>query len=131
MMAASAGLKAGHGSGGSDGHGSYHRSQDRPQGSLDRRPAGSSDLPAEGLLWKLVSNETRGEEAMISLSAIVQAILFIIIAGLVFYLLLWLLSYIGLPEPFAKVARVILAVAAVFVLIAVLLSLAGHPIVTW
>ena len=68
---------------------------------------------------------------MISLSALVQAVLFLIIAGLIFWLLWWLVNYVGLPEPFAKVARVVLAVAAVFVLIAVLLSLAGHPVVTW
>jgi len=68
---------------------------------------------------------------MISLSALVQAVLFIIIAGLIFWLLWWLVNYVGLPEPFAKVARVVLAVAAVFVLIAVLLSLAGHPVVIW
>jgi len=68
---------------------------------------------------------------MISLSALVQAVLFLIIAGLIFWLLWWLVNYVGLPEPFAKVARVVLAVAAVFVLIAVLLSLAGHPVVIW
>lgn len=66
---------------------------------------------------------------MITLSALVQVILFIIIAGVIFWLLWWLVNYIGLPEPFAKVARVVLAVAAVFVLIALLMSLAGHPII--
>lgn len=68
---------------------------------------------------------------MITLSSLVSGILFIIIAGLVFWLLFWLIAYIGLPEPFAKVARVILAVAAVFICIAILMGLAGHPVVLW
>ena len=68
---------------------------------------------------------------MITLSSLVQTILFIIIAGLVFSLLFWLISYIGLPEPFAKLARVVLAVAAVFICIAILMGLAGHPVVVW
>jgi len=66
---------------------------------------------------------------MLSLSAVVAAIMYIIVAGLVFWLLWWLVGYIGLPEPFKKVANVILAVAAVFVLISILMGLAGHPIV--
>lgn len=62
---------------------------------------------------------------MISLSAAVNAIVMIIIAGLVFYLLWWLIGYVGLPEPFNKVGRVVLAILAVLVLIGILLSLIG------
>lgn len=69
--------------------------------------------------------------AQISGSAVVSALIWIIVLGIVFWLLWWLVSYVGLPEPFNKVARVILAVAAVIVLINCLLSLAGHPLVHW
>lgn len=66
---------------------------------------------------------------MISISAAVSIILYLIIAGLIFWLLWWLIGYCGLPEPFNKVARVILAVLAVFVCIGILLSLgSGTPI---
>lgn len=68
---------------------------------------------------------------MITLSSLVSCILFIIIAGLIWWLLLWLVQYVGLPEPFAKVAKIVLAIAAVFVLIAVLMSLAGHPLIVF
>ena len=61
----------------------------------------------------------------------VSAIIWVIVLGIVFWLLWWLVNYVGLPEPFAKVARVILAVAAVIVLINCLLTLAGHPLVRW
>lgn len=66
---------------------------------------------------------------MISLSAAVSILLYIIVAGLVFGLLWWLVDYVGLPAPFAKVAHVILAILAVLVIISMLLSLvSGQPV---
>lgn len=62
---------------------------------------------------------------MISLGAVIHAVILLIVAGLVFYLLHWLIGYVGLPEPFNKIARVVLAVAAVVVCCVVLLQLAG------
>lgn len=62
---------------------------------------------------------------MISLSTVVTVLLYLIVAGLIFWLLWWLVGYVGLPEPFNKVARVVLAVAAVLVVIGILLSLLG------
>lgn len=67
---------------------------------------------------------------MISLSAAVTVVLYLVVAGLVFWLLHWLIGYVGLPEPFARVAHVVLAVAAVVVVISILLSLVGgRPLV--
>jgi hypothetical protein len=62
---------------------------------------------------------------MVSLSAAVMILVYLIVAGLIFGLLWWLVGYVGLPEPFNKVARVILAVLAVLVIIGILLSLVG------
>lgn len=68
---------------------------------------------------------------MISASALLMLLVYIIVAGLVFYLLYWLIAQVGLPEPFDKVARVILALVAVIFLIGVLMSFAGHPLIAW
>jgi hypothetical protein len=66
---------------------------------------------------------------MISLSGAVNVVVYLIVAGLIFGLLFWLVSYVGMPQPFDKVARVVLAVLAVLVLIGLLLSLVtGQPI---
>ena len=65
---------------------------------------------------------------MISISGAVHSIILLIVAGIIFWLLWWLVNYVGLPEPFNKVARVILAITAVVVVIGILLSLAGYPI---
>lgn len=66
---------------------------------------------------------------MISLSAAVYVIIALIIAGIIFYVLHWAIGYIGLPEPFNKVARVVLVLLAVIVVCAILLSLIGYPVI--
>ena len=62
---------------------------------------------------------------MIGMDQLVHVLLLIIIIGGVCWLLWWLIGYIGLPAPFDKVARVIIAVVAVFFLINLLLGFAG------
>lgn len=69
--------------------------------------------------------------AQISGDAVIHSLIYIIVIGVIFYLLWWLLAYVALPDPFNKVARVILAVAAVVILINILLGIAGHPIFRW
>jgi hypothetical protein len=44
----------------------------------------------------------------------------VIVLGLVFYILWWLVGYIGLPEPFNKVAQVLIALVCVIVLLSLL-----------
>jgi hypothetical protein len=62
---------------------------------------------------------------MISLSAAVSVIVYLLIVGCVFGLLWWLIGYIAPPEPFRKVANVVLAILAVLVVIGILISLVG------
>jgi hypothetical protein len=62
---------------------------------------------------------------MISLGAVVTLVLYLIVAGLIFWLLWWLIDYCAVPEPFNKIARIVLAVLAVLVVISLLLSLVG------
>ncbi len=62
---------------------------------------------------------------MISLGSLVGVVIYLVVAGLVMWLLLWLLDYIAPPEPFNKIARVVIVVFAVLVIIGVLLNLVG------
>lgn len=62
---------------------------------------------------------------MISIQGAVTVVVYLVIGGLIFWLLNWLIGYVGVPEPFAKVARVVLAILAVLVVVGALLSLAG------
>lgn len=66
----------------------------------------------------------------IGVDSLVELVIYLIIIGGVFWLLLFLIGYIGLPEPFSKVAKAIIMIVAVLILINVLLGFAGHPIYT-
>ena len=56
---------------------------------------------------------------------LIDLLLYIVIAGGICALLWWLVAFVGLPEPFNKVARIIIAVVAVLFCINLLLSLGG------
>ena len=55
----------------------------------------------------------------------VHAVLVLIVCGLIFWVLIWFIDWCGIPEPFNKVAKVIVGVFAVLVVIGALMSLIG------
>lgn len=66
---------------------------------------------------------------MISISAAVHVVVYLVVAGLIFWLCWWALDRIAPPQPFRKVAEVVLILLAVLVVIGVLLSLvSGRPV---
>ena len=66
---------------------------------------------------------------MISISAAVTVVVYLVVAGLIFWLLWWALDRIAPPEPFLKIAEVVLILLAVLVAIGILLSLVqGTPL---
>lgn len=69
--------------------------------------------------------------AVISGNGMVNALIWIVVAALICWLLWWFIGYVGLPEPFNKIAKVIIALFAVLICINALLSLAGHPLIAW
>lgn len=69
--------------------------------------------------------------AVISGQALVNALIWIVVAALIWWLFTWLLGYIGIPEPFNKVCKVILAILAVLFLVNALLTLVGRPFIAW
>lgn len=68
--------------------------------------------------------------AAITSTTLLHVVVWIIIAGIIFWLVNWLIGYVGIPEPFNKVAKVIVAVVAVVMLINALLMLVGRPFIT-
>lgn len=64
---------------------------------------------------------------IVSANGLLGLLVWVIVIGLIFGLLWWLIGYVALPEPFNKAARVILAVVAVVMLISLLLGLVGVP----
>jgi hypothetical protein len=68
---------------------------------------------------------------IISFEFLIYDAVSLIVTGLIFWLLWWLLTYCKVPEPFNKVARVLLVILAVLVVVNVLLDLVGMPLVRW
>lgn len=69
--------------------------------------------------------------AAITGDALLHCFIWIVIAAVIFWLLNWAIAYIGIPEPFNKVAKVILALVAVILLINALLVLVGRPFIAF
>lgn len=62
---------------------------------------------------------------MIETSALLGLLVHVVIIGLIFWLAWWFVGVCGVPEPFNKVLRVLIALAAMIYLINILLRLAG------
>lgn len=60
-------------------------------------------------------------------SPFLNSLLYLIGIGLIFWIIWWVVGYLGIPEPFNKVIRVVLVVAAAIVCIDFLLGMMGHP----
>jgi Zn-dependent protease with chaperone function len=58
---------------------------------------------------------------------LITLLIYIIVLGLVFYILWWLLGKVGLPEPFNKIATMILALICVLVLLNLLFGILPMP----
>lgn len=69
--------------------------------------------------------------APIDASGLLGMLVTLIIVGLILYLFWWLISYVALPAPFDKVARVIIALVAVLFLVNLLLGLIGKSFISF
>lgn len=69
--------------------------------------------------------------AVVSGESLLTALVWLVIAGLIYWLLDWAFKKIGLPEPFAKIAQVLLVVLVLVVVINALLIIVGHPFIRW
>jgi hypothetical protein len=58
---------------------------------------------------------------------LISLIVYIVVLGLIFWLVWWFIGYVGIPEPFNKVLRVIVGLIAFLIILSFLLSLIGHP----
>lgn len=61
------------------------------------------------------------------LSSLLASLIFLLVVGCIAYLLFWAIGKIGLPEPFSKIAMVIVVIFVVIVLLDFLLGFTGQP----
>lgn len=56
-------------------------------------------------------------------SSLITLLIYVVVIGLIFWVIWWALDTIGVPEPFNKVVRVILVLVAALLLINLLLGI--------
>jgi hypothetical protein len=69
--------------------------------------------------------------SVISGDAILWAILQIVIAAVIYFVVTWGIAKIGVPEPFNKVLMVLVVLMVVVFLVNALLTIGGHPFIHW
>lgn len=79
--------------------------------------------------WLLLLFSPLALAASVSIEGLISLLIWLVVMGLIFWLLWWFIGYIGLPEPFNKVARVLIGLVAFIILIYLLLGILG-PIPT-
>ncbi len=63
----------------------------------------------------------------LSLGGLLEFVVYLVIVGLIFWCIWWFIGYVGIPEPFGKVVRVVVGLVALVLVINLLLGLAGSP----
>jgi hypothetical protein len=76
------------------------------------------------MLTILAATTISGQDA---LNLVIQLVL----VGLIFWLILWFVGWVGVPEPFLKVIKVILGLVVLVFLINLIMGIGGHPMVRW
>lgn len=62
------------------------------------------------------------------MASLISLIVTLVLLGLVWYLLFWIVGQMPLPEPFKTVATVILGLVAVLVLLSLIFGIAPLPV---
>lgn len=62
---------------------------------------------------------------------LIQLLVSLVVAGLIFWLVIWFVAWCGIPEPFAKIIKVIIGLVVLIFVIDVLLGLGGHNFIRW
>lgn len=62
---------------------------------------------------------------------LLRFLLTVLVVGVIFWLLSWTIGAVGLGNPFDKLARIVLIVAAVFALINAILEIFDKAFVKW
>jgi hypothetical protein len=63
-----------------------------------------------------------------SLDSMISTVIYLVIIGLVFWAVLWFVGYVGVPEPFNKIIKVVMALFALIIVLNLLLGMAGTPL---
>ena len=60
------------------------------------------------------------------IEGLVGLVIYLLVIGLIVWLLIFLVDYVPVPAPFNRVAKIVIMVVAVIIVIYLLLGLLGH-----
>lgn len=66
--------------------------------------------------------------AVTGVSGALNLLVYLVIVALIFWCIWWFIGYVGIPEPFNKVIRVVLGLVALIIVVNILLGMIGQPI---
>lgn len=64
--------------------------------------------------------------AAASVGGLLNALIYLVIVGLILWVVWWAIGAIGIPDPIGKVIRVLFILIAAIIVINILLGLVGH-----
>ena len=88
-------------------------------------------LKFAGLFALLAISPVAFAAANISIQGLLNFVIWVVILGVIFWVIWWFIGYVGVPEPFNKVLRVVIGLVALIIVINLLLGLAGSPLFTF
>jgi len=68
---------------------------------------------------------------MIDAHGLIGILVYLVVWGLILWVLWWAIGAVGLPQPFAKIATVVLVLITVIVLLNLLFGFTGTPLFRW
>jgi hypothetical protein len=63
--------------------------------------------------------------AAVSSDSLINLVVWLVVAGLIYWLVIWLLGVCSLPEPFNKMAKIVAALVVFIICVNALLGLTG------
>lgn len=69
--------------------------------------------------------------AAIAASGLLGLLIQLVVAGLIFYLIVWFVNWLALPAPFGKILQALVGLAAIVFLVNLLMSVGGRGFIVW
>jgi hypothetical protein len=78
-------------------------------------------LPA---LLSIIAFPVMAATGQFTMDSLLQSLIYVVIVGAIFWLVWWFIGYVGVPEPFNKVLRIVVGLIALVIMIQFLLRFA-------
>lgn len=82
-------------------------------------------------IFALISTSAFAAATDLSMGNLFGVLIYLVLVALIFYAIWWFIGYVGIPEPFDKVVRVVVGLIALIVVVNLLLGLMGQSFINF